>query len=181
MVPEGSLPHLQKPAKLKIRKMLFLIGYEQDFLYYKMYKFHIQSNTEEWTADVSFFACAFQKWSGGDFCANPGVILNSMHTGCSTCFTTDLKGETVQFFVMARIGSYWKVRKVQNRRYSNFYLFYFFNLCTVYFDIYNVHTPTNALFIKLEKVLKFTLKITLTFSYMFRSTTVIREPSLEPS
>ena len=57
----------------------------------------------------------------------------------------------------------------------------FFNHCTVYFYIYKVHTPTNALFIKLDKVLKFTLKITLTCSYMFRSTTVIREPSLEPS
>ena len=37
------------------------------------------------------------------------------------------------------------------------------------FDIYKVHTPTNALFIKLDKVLKFTLKITLTCSYMFQS------------
>ena len=35
--------------------------------------------------------------------------------------------------------------------------------------------------IKLDKGLKFTLKITLTCSYMFRSTTIIREPSLEPS
>ena len=46
---------------------------------------------------------------------------------------------------------------------------------------YKVHIPTNALFIKLDKILKFTLKITLTCSYMFRSTTTIREPSLEPS
>ena len=46
-------------------------------------------------------------------------------------------------------------------------------------SIYKVHKPTNALFIKLDKVLKFTLKITLTCSYMFRSTTIIREPSLE--
>jgi len=44
-----------------------------------------------------------------------------------------------------------------------------------------VHTPTNELFIKFDKVLKFTLKITLTCSYMFRSTTIIRKPSLEPS
>jgi len=44
-----------------------------------------------------------------------------------------------------------------------------------------VHTPTNALFIKFDKVSKFTLKITLTCSYMFRSTIIIREPSLEPS
>ena len=42
-------------------------------------------------------------------------------------------------------------------------------------------TPTNVLFIKLDKVLKFTLKITLTCSYMFRSRTIIREPLLEPS
>ena len=55
---------------------------------------------------------------------------------------------------------------------------YIFHRCTVLFDIYEVHTPTNALFIKLDKVLKFTLKITLTCSYMFRSTTIIREPSL---
>ena len=43
-----------------------------------------------------------------------------------------------------------------------------------------VHTPTNEIFMKLDKVLKFTLKITLTCSYMFRSTAIIREPSLEP-
>ena len=29
---------------------------------------------------------------------------------------------------------------------------------TVKYDIYKVHTPTDALFIKLDKVLKFTLK-----------------------
>ena len=50
---------------------------------------------------------------------------------------------------------------------------FFFNFyrCTVRFDIYKVHTPTNALFIKLDKVLKFTLKITLTYitKVMFRS------------
>jgi hypothetical protein len=46
---------------------------------------------------------------------------------------------------------------------------------------YKVHTPTNALFIKLDKVLKFTLKITLSCSHMFRPTTIIREPSLQPS
>jgi len=52
----------------------------------------------------------------------------------------------------------------------------------VHFDIYKVHTPTNALFIKLDKVLKFTLKITSTCSYVFRplSTTIIGKPSLEP-
>jgi hypothetical protein len=31
----------------------------------------------------------------------------------------------------------------------------------MYFDIYRVHSPTNALFIKLEKALKLTLKFTL--------------------
>ena len=46
--------------------------------------------------------------------------------------------------------------------------------------IYKVHTSTNALFIKDDKVLKFTLKITLICSYIFRSMTIIREPSLEP-
>ena len=49
------------------------------------------------------------------------------------------------------------------------------------FFSYEVHTPKNALFIKLDKVLKFTLKIILNYSYLFRSTTFIREPSLEPS
>ena len=34
----------------------------------------------------------------------------------------------------------------------------FFNRCTVHFDTYNVQTPKNALFIKLDKDLKFTLK-----------------------
>jgi hypothetical protein len=37
----------------------------------------------------------------------------------------------------------------------------FFYRCTMHFDIYRVHSPTNALFIKLEKTLKFTLKFTL--------------------
>ena len=49
------------------------------------------------------------------------------------------------------------------------------------FFIHKFRTPTNALFIKLDKVLKFTLKITLTCYYMFRSTAIIRDPSLEPS
>jgi len=46
---------------------------------------------------------------------------------------------------------------------------------------YEVHAPKNALFIKIDKVLKLTLKIILTWFYMFRFTTIIREPSLEPS
>jgi len=52
--------------------------------------------------------------------------------------------------------------------YCDFYCY----RCAVHVDIYKVHSATNALFIKTDKVLKFTLKITLTCSYMFRSTTV---------
>ena len=37
---------------------------------------------------------------------------------------------------------------------------------------FEVHTPTNALFIELHEVLKFTLKTTSTCSYMFRSLTL---------
>jgi len=44
----------------------------------------------------------------------------------------------------------------------------------VHSDIYKVRTPTNALFITLDNVLIFTLKLTLTYSYMFRSTAIIR-------
>ena len=33
----------------------------------------------------------------------------------------------------------------------------FFYRCTVHFNINKVHTPTSALFMKLDKVLKFTL------------------------
>jgi hypothetical protein len=43
--------------------------------------------------------------------------------------------------------------------------FFFFRF-TVHFGIYKVRTPTNALFIKLYKVLKLTLNITVTCSYM---------------
>jgi len=39
----------------------------------------------------------------------------------------------------------------------NFFFFNFYR-CTVRLAIHKVHTPTNALFIKLDKVLKFTLK-----------------------
>jgi len=35
---------------------------------------------------------------------------------------------------------------------------FFFYRCTVHFGIYKVHTPTNALFIKLDKVFKFCIK-----------------------
>jgi len=55
-----------------------------------------------------------------------------------------------------------------------------FILCTIYL-LYIVRTPTSALFIKPDKVSKYTLKLTLTCCYMFRSTTIIREPLLEPS
>jgi len=54
------------------------------------------------------------------------------------------------------------------------------NFCNFFF-LNEVHTPTNVLFIKLDKVSKFTLKITSTCSYVFRSTTIIREYSPEPS
>jgi len=55
-----------------------------------------------------------------------------------------------------------------------------FYRCTVHLDNYKVHTPTNLLFIKIDKVLKFTWKITLIFSYIFQSLnmTIITEPSL---
>ena len=47
---------------------------------------------------------------------------------------------------------------------------------------HKVHTPTNALFIKFNEVLKFTLKITSTCSHTFRSlSTAIITPSSEPS
>jgi len=59
--------------------------------------------------------------------------------------------------------------------------FYINVLSQFWCPLHKVHTQTNTLFIKLDKVLKFTLKITLTCSYIFRSTTIIREPSLEPS
>jgi len=51
------------------------------------------------------------------------------------------------------------------RRLNDGYLHnHFLNRCTVHFDIYEGHKLTNALFIKLDKVLKFTLKIASTCS-----------------
>ena len=50
---------------------------------------------------------------------------------------------------------------------DGFLVLIFLNPCTVHFVIYKVLTPTNALFIKLDNVLNFTLKITLTCSYIF--------------
>ena len=44
---------------------------------------------------------------------------------------------------------------VHQHRCKNFYL------CTVHFEIYVVHTPTNAVFINLVKSFKFTLKYTI--------------------
>ena len=40
-------------------------------------------------------------------------------------------------------------------------LFLLFYRCTVHFEIYAVHSPTNALFINLVKSFKFTLKYTI--------------------
>jgi len=51
-----------------------------------------------------------------------------------------------------------------------------FYRCTVHSDIHTVHSPTDTHF--LELWLKFTLK--LDGSYMFRSSTIIRELAIEP-
>jgi len=48
--------------------------------------------------------------------------------------------------------------------------------CTVHSDIHTVYSPTDAHLLKLR--LQFTLK--LDGSYMFQSTTVIRELAIEP-
>ena len=45
----------------------------------------------------------------------------------------------------------------------------FFYRCTVHFEIYVVHSPTNALFINLVKRFKFTLKYTLLLVYLLIS------------
>ena len=58
---------------------------------------------------------------------------------------------------------------------SNFHLYFY--RCTMHFDIYKVHTPTNALFIKPDKVLKFTLKITLNCSSCLK-TKICRSKSM---
>jgi len=65
-----------------------------------------------------------------------------------------------------------------HRKKLGFDFLFFFVLflslyCTLHFDIDKVHTPKNAFYIKLDKVLKFTLKITLACSYVFRYTTII--------
>jgi len=44
---------------------------------------------------------------------------------------------------------------------TNFRLIHIFYRCTVHFEIYAVHTPTNALFINLVKSFKFALKCTI--------------------
>ena len=51
-----------------------------------------------------------------------------------------------------------------------------FYRCTVHSGIHTVHSPTDAHLLKLR--LQFTLK--LGGSYMFRSTTIIRELAIEP-
>jgi len=48
------------------------------------------------------------------------------------------------------------IAKTPKTRTSKF--FYFSNRCTVHFDISKVHKPANALYIKLDKALKFALK-----------------------
>jgi len=40
-------------------------------------------------------------------------------------------------------------------------LYAFLNRCTMNFNVIKFHSPANALFIKFEKALKFTLKVTL--------------------
>jgi len=45
--------------------------------------------------------------------------------------------------------------------YTKLQQLFFFYLCTVHFEIYAVHSPTNALFINLAKSIKFTLKYTI--------------------
>jgi hypothetical protein len=45
------------------------------------------------------------------------------------------------------------------------YRLYIFFLCTVHFEIYVVHSPTNTLFINLVKSFKFTLKYTIISRY----------------
>jgi len=42
-----------------------------------------------------------------------------------------------------------------------------FNRCTVHFEIYVFHTPTNALFINLVKSFKFTLKDTIISLFIY--------------
>ena len=69
-----------------------------------------------------------------------------------------------------KIISFFQIRVINTKSVSSYRAF----------NIHKVHTPTNAFFIKLDKVLKFTLKITLTCSFKFRSTTIIRELSHEP-
>ena len=49
----------------------------------------------------------------------------------------------------------YKIMVIRQGTYSNFYR------CTVHFEIYAVHKPTNALYVKLVKSSKFTLKYTI--------------------
>jgi len=97
-----------------------------------------------------------------------GYSRNNVQTGCKKWIQKKSCSSNPGSFYFCSLG----------RNYGSA-----FYRCAVHFDIYKVHTSTNTLFIKLDKVLKFTLKATLTCSYMFLSlnTTIIREPSLEPS
>jgi len=60
--------------------------------------------------------------------------------------------------------------------YLHFFFFFNFYLFTVHSDIHTVYLPTDAHLLKL--LLQFTLK--LDDSYMFRSTTIIRELAIKP-
>jgi len=67
-------------------------------------------------------------------------------------------------------------RNISTSLGPKFNIKYFFYRCTVHSDIHTVHSPTNAHLLELR--LKLTLK--LDGSYMFRSTTIIRELAIEP-
>ena len=63
-----------------------------------------------------------------------------------------------------------------NNETNNIYFLNFYR-CTVHSDIHRVQSPKAAHLLKL--LLQFTLKLVV--SYMFRSTTIIREHSIEPA
>ena len=46
--------------------------------------------------------------------------------------------------------------------YIHIFIYLFIYRCTLHFEIYVVHSPTNALFTNLVKSFKFTLKYTIT-------------------
>ena len=61
-------------------------------------------------------------------------------------------------------------------RTKNNFMHQILSLYREFWYLYSSYTK-NALLIKIDKILKFTLKVNLTCSYMIRSTTIIREPS----